>query len=317
MRANETLHEARLLAKLAHPNVVKVHEIGIHDDNPYFIMEYVAGIDGGQFICEAEDWQSVVRVYIAAGRGLAAAHRRGVVHVDFKPANVLIGDDGQVKVSDFGMGQAIIDEPRFGIGTRAYMAPEVILGNNATPHSDQWSFCVALWETLDIVRPFQDVEASLEDKQSLPTWLEAVCERRLLTGDQPHALMTEELRAILEVGLSLRASDRFSSMDALVSKLDKLLPGEVPDPADVAGIVLPEPPQRRRLAPKFAVAALCAACTLGGVEVGERTGFSLSRMLAPDDPLARAQAAAASGDGETALAQLSRMLPQARPGVAP
>jgi len=227
-RADEMLREAQLLARLSHPNIVKVYETGTHEGNPFFVMEHVVGVNGARFIGEAADWRSVLRVYIAAGRGLAAAHRQGVIHGDIKPANLLIGDDGHVQVSDFGKGQVIADGLRVQGGTPQYMAPEVRLTNPATPRSDQWSFCVALWETLEGVRPFPDSE--LED------WLKAVYHREFVTAGQLQRLMTQDLRSILEIGLAFAPGDRFSSMDALVYELDTLLSGELPDPADAAGL---------------------------------------------------------------------------------
>ena len=320
--ADDMLREARLLAKLSHPNIIKVYETGTYEGRPFLAMEHVAGIDGSRFIREAPDWESVVRVYIAAGRGLAAAHAQGLVHGDFKPGNILMGDDGIVLVSDFGKGQIISEGLRWEMGTEEYMAPEVLLTHPVSPLSDQWSFCVALWESLETVRPFPG--------RDLRAFFEAVRDRRLITGEQvgqPEALMTADLRRILETGLSLNPRHRFASMNALLAELEKLLPGEVPNPADAAGVVLPEPPepaepppepveqpaeppQPRRLS-RFAVAALCAACTLGGVEVGERTGFSLSQMIQPDDPLSRAEAAAEKGDGDRAIHELHRTVGRA------
>ena len=157
---DEMRREAQMMARLSHPNIVKVHEVGIYNGHPFFAMEYVAGINGAHFICDVKDWRSVVRVYVEAGRGLAAAHEQGVVHGDFKPGNVLIGKNGHVQVSDFGKSQIISKGLRHRVGTIQYMAPEVLSNRAPTPLADQWSFCVALWETLETVRPFAGDQAS-------------------------------------------------------------------------------------------------------------------------------------------------------------
>jgi len=314
--ADDMIREARILAMLSHPNIIKVYEIDIYEGQPFLAMEYVDGMTGAEFMRHALDWESVARVYLAAGRGLAAAHAQGVVHGDFKPANILMGNDGIVLLSDFGKGQIISEGLRWELGTVEYTAPEVFYKKPVTPLSDQWSFCVSLWQALETVRPFP---------AELKAMWEAIIERRFRTGPPgTDALMTPELRAILEKGLSLNPRRRWPSMDALLVELEKLLPpGAVPNPADDAGVVLPEPPEPpppppepaeppvpRRLS-RFAVAALCAACTLGGVEVSERTGFSVSRMFKPDDPLSRAEDAANEGDGDRAIHELHRALGRA------
>src|SRR5690606_4634381 len=95
------LDEARALARLSHPNVVQIYEVGVHEDRAYVAMEYVEGQTLREWGKREHGWQDILAVHVAAGRGLAAAHAAGLVHRDFKPDNVLIGDDQRVRVLDF------------------------------------------------------------------------------------------------------------------------------------------------------------------------------------------------------------------------
>ncbi|MEX1368409.1 MAG: serine/threonine-protein kinase, partial [Nannocystaceae bacterium] len=174
--------EAQALARLSHPNVIRVHDVGVHDGRVFIAMELVTGGTLADWMkAGRRDWREVSRVFELAARGLAAAHEAGLVHRDFKPSNVLMGDDGQVKVTDFGLARAQVDVAsaeqdlptdddltplppaalqatltRTGalVGTPAYMAPEQLDGRPADPRSDQFSFCVALYEALAGRRPF-------------------------------------------------------------------------------------------------------------------------------------------------------------------
>jgi serine/threonine protein kinase len=178
--------EARALARLSHPNVVAVYDVGIASAQVFVAMELVEGQTLGAWLsAEPRTWQQVVRCFVDAGRGLAAAHAVGLVHRDFKPDNVLVGRDGKVRVSDFGLARATQPMPGEGpsqqegtasassvpghegrsgpqdgsltgarAGTPRYMAPEQWLGAATGPWTDQFSFCVALWEALYGELPF-------------------------------------------------------------------------------------------------------------------------------------------------------------------
>ena len=112
---------------------------------------------GWQSVCP--DWREVVEWFVQAGRGLCAAHEAGMVHRDFKPENVLVGDDGRARVVDFGLAHVLHDRAQEDVaGTPHYMAPEVRAGRPATPASDQFGFCVALRDAIT----GKDVPAHLE-----------------------------------------------------------------------------------------------------------------------------------------------------------
>jgi serine/threonine protein kinase len=150
-------HEARMLARLSHPNVVAVHELGEADGEAYVCMARVDGPHLGAWLAAraGASWQEVTRVLVGAARGLHAAHRAGLVHRDFKLENVLVGSDGTPQVTDFGLARvgpapgALIHHEAGAsasrlAGTPGYLAPEVLAGAPADARSDQFSFCVAL-----------------------------------------------------------------------------------------------------------------------------------------------------------------------------
>jgi eukaryotic-like serine/threonine-protein kinase len=160
------LHEAQVMARLRHPNVVGVYDVVVEGEAMAIAMELVEGDTLRGFLHARRDWRAVLDTCIRAGRGLAAAHAAQLVHRDFKPENVLCGEAGEVRVSDFGLAihtiDAIgatgpIDDARTSgacAGTPAYMAPEILRREPATPASDQFSFCVTLFEALYGRRPF-------------------------------------------------------------------------------------------------------------------------------------------------------------------
>ncbi|HSN28417.1 MAG TPA: serine/threonine-protein kinase, partial [Kofleriaceae bacterium] len=166
------LREAQSAAKLSHENVIVVHEVGTHDGSVFVAMEYVAG-GTLRDVDRTHGWREVLDAYRRAGRGLAAAHAAGLVHRDFKPDNVLVGEDGRVRVTDFGLvsvggtdtvspgpldgGALATTLTRSGtiMGTPRYMAPEQHHGEPVDARADQFAFCVALYEALYHRLPFE------------------------------------------------------------------------------------------------------------------------------------------------------------------
>jgi serine/threonine protein kinase len=170
------LREAQAMARLAHPNVVVVFDSGVLDDRLFVAMELVDGERLDRWLtAHRPGWRAAIDLFIQAGRGLAAAHAAGIVHRDFKPANVLVGGDGRARVLDFGLARdesAPAEPPPAGeppaeapgvtatgavLGTPAYMAPEQRRGERASARADQYSFCVGLYESLYGVHPSSNI----------------------------------------------------------------------------------------------------------------------------------------------------------------
>ncbi|MCY0994237.1 serine/threonine-protein kinase [Nannocystis sp. ILAH1] len=225
--ATRLLREAQALARLDHPNVVAVHEVGILADEVFVAMEFIEGETLRKWMARGgpRPWQEVTAAFVQAGRGLAAAHRAELVHRDFKPENAMIDVHGRVRVLDFGLARtAGIGPPSSLIarilhtgapgpqtsmiaGTPPYMAPEQHLGLPCDARSDQFSFCVAYYEALFGVRPFPDGDPAQR--------FQAVMACELRRPPRP-AKVPKFLRAALARGLAAVPSHRHESMDALL-----------------------------------------------------------------------------------------------------
>ena len=173
--ARRLVAEARAMAKLSHPNVVAVFDVEeLAEDEVVLVMEYVAGETMTDWLRQPRAWPKVVATFRQAGRGLAAAHAVGLLHRDFKPDNVLVARDGRARVTDFGLAREVVLE-RTGestpararvrstgertltgaiVGTLPYLAPERLRGAAADTATDQFAFCVSLWQALFGSRPF-------------------------------------------------------------------------------------------------------------------------------------------------------------------
>ncbi|WP_254625170.1 MULTISPECIES: protein kinase [unclassified Myxococcus] len=223
--------EAQAMARLSHPNVLPVFELGSVDGRDYLAMEWVEGTTLAGWLRERErPWRDVLKLFLAAGAGLVAAHQQGLVHRDFKPANVLVGRDGRPRVTDFGLARRwrredsdaraaaevstttlplATDQEETALtregttpGTPAYMSPEQRQGRAVDARSDQYSFCVALYEALHGERP---------DRSSKRTSVEA----RGKKGPR----LPAHVRAALARGLASEPEARHPSMEALLQAL--------------------------------------------------------------------------------------------------
>ncbi len=229
------LREARALAKLAHPNVVHVHEAGQLDGRAFIAMELVRGETLREWQQRRRTWRECVDAYVQAGRGLAAAHAAGLIHRDFKPSNCMIDEQGRVRVLDFGLvrelhvpesaasrryppsaGDTMVAQTltRTGavLGTLVYMAPEQLCGKAVDATSDQFSFCASLYEALYGVRPF--VGGSVGEHLSV-----------LMSGKLPPpprgVHVPARVRRIVARGLALQPAERWPSMSALLRELGR------------------------------------------------------------------------------------------------
>ncbi|HMG52219.1 MAG TPA: serine/threonine-protein kinase, partial [Kofleriaceae bacterium] len=165
------LAEGQALGKLSHPNVVPVYDVGIVDDQVYLVMEWVQGTTLRAYAGSRCSQRDLIDAYRQAGEGLAAAHRAGLIHRDFKPDNAIRGDDGRVRVLDFGLAHSDGEAPEPGrlAGTLRYMPPEQAAGGQVTPAADQYAFAIALREAL--AGPVGDRPAEL------PGWIAAIVAR--------------------------------------------------------------------------------------------------------------------------------------------
>ncbi len=218
----ELEQEARALAKLAHPNVVAIHDVGESEEHLFLAMEFVDGGPLTTLDTAALGWRRVVGIYRQAAAGLAAAHDAGIVHRDFKPANALLGRDGRVRVVDFGLARAgVITGGDAGsavetraAGTPRYMAPEQHRGEAIDARTDQYCFCAALWEALLGRPPFEadSAHALAKAKEQAPA----------STGSSG---VPARVVRVLRRGLAPLAADRFASMRDLDAALARCVGG--------------------------------------------------------------------------------------------
>jgi tetratricopeptide (TPR) repeat protein len=260
------VREAQAMARVSSPNVVMVHDAGTFGDQVYIAMELV---EGGTLTAWSRErthgWREVVRVFELAGRGLAAAHERGLVHRDFKPDNVLIDGD-RVRVADFGLAavteghvtadrrseQLELTTTGALVGTPAYMAPEQFSGEPADARSDQFSFCVAFYEALFAIRPFAgatidklaaEVRAGRVRAmpRGAPAWLRAVVMRGLATDRDARFPSMTALLAQLARGRTRRRAFVFAAAATAIAGASAggvmVLSGGASDPCASAAIV--------------------------------------------------------------------------------
>jgi len=274
--SDRLLREAQAMAQLAHVNVVHVYDVGVVEQRVYMAMEYVRGETLEEWLESASrSWQEIVRVLVRAGRGLAAAHAAGLVHLDFKPRNVLVGEDGEVRVVDFGLarpprsgdsrsgesidegirepdveprvvkdlmttsGRLIVPITQYGMvmGTPGYMAAEQLAGEGADARSDQFAFAATAWYALYGERPFAgDTSRELNHAVMIGK----------VSPPPAGKQVPLRIRKLLERGLKNDPDERHPALDELLDELDS-------DPARPA----------RRAVLGFGALALVAAAGYG------------------------------------------------------
>jgi serine/threonine protein kinase len=233
--------EAQAVAKLSHPNVVGIFDVLVHEDRLVLAMEYLAGGTlTGWLAAQKRSSREILKMFVEVGHGLAAAHAEGQIHRDFKPDNVLLDKNGVPKVVDFGLvrmrsttgahqvapadDEDEVDDEVKGdapearkltrtgamAGTPAYMAPEQFLDGAVDARSDQFAFCIALFEALYGERPFEG--------ETLIALADSVTSGKVRALPK-NAEVPGWLRACVLRGLSVNPSDRFPDLGALVTAL--------------------------------------------------------------------------------------------------
>ncbi|HUS31394.1 MAG TPA: tetratricopeptide repeat protein [Kofleriaceae bacterium] len=231
LQGSRLAREAKAMAQLNHPNVLTVHDTGLYGDRLYIAMELVDGTTLAKWLrAKPRSQAEIFDVIMQAGRGLAAAHAVGLVHRDFKPDNVLVGNDGRVRVSDFGLvsssgeaptndgkkpkvdAHAALTQTGAVMGTPLYMAPEQHAGKVADAKADQFSFAVTLWQALCDEMPYgaDSYEALVAN----------------VTGGKLRAIprgvrVPAKIKEILARGLESDPAKRFGSMKELLAALDR------------------------------------------------------------------------------------------------
>ena len=269
--------EGQAMARVTHPNVITVHEAGIQGRLVFLAQELLDGGSLRQWLEGDHSQREILDKFVAAGRGLAAAHKAGLVHRDFKPDNVLLGKDGRVRVSDFGLARSLAGldtvphEPKLDpsrattadivrspmatmtqtgavMGTPLYMSPEQHRGEPAEERSDQFSFCVALYQALYGDQPFPG--------KTVVALADAVIAGRMQPPPK-NAKVPSHLRRVLLRGLAVDPAQRYPSMDALLADLTH-------DPSR----------KLRRAGLVATIAILVAGAVVGGYVLRSRTTVS-------------------------------------------
>jgi len=283
--AQRLRHESKVMAKLRHPNVATIHDLGSFHDQLFLVMELVAGSTLRAWVGADKPWQTVVATFVATGKGLAAAHEAGVVHCDFKPDNVLLDADGRPLITDFGLAHVAASAARPPVprtvpalgsssmievagghvfGTPAYMAPERFdAAMPADAQSDVFAFCVSLYEVLYGQRPFEGATVGeLRDAVAAPP--------KQPEGSRVPAWLHD---AIVR-GLSADRAQRYRGMTDLLAALE---------------------PTPRRSRARWLVPVLAAVVAAGGIVAWRATRTPAATAPAACD--ARAELAGSWDDG--------------------
>ena len=230
---NRLLREAQAMASVTHPNMVQVYDVGTFRGSVFIAMEFVSGRTLREWRAEIGpgDWREILSVYRAAGLALSASHDSGLIHRDFKPDNVMLGFDGRARVMDFGLARSVekrpvdsmsmnssdildqkLTETNMVLGTPAYMAPEQFLGEAPDHRTDQFAFCVSLYEQLYGYRPFTG--------KNMAEIAKAVMKGRIRLPPR-ESPVPDYVSDVLIRGLQCSPDDRWNSMPELIEGLSE------------------------------------------------------------------------------------------------
>jgi serine/threonine protein kinase/tetratricopeptide (TPR) repeat protein len=299
------LREAKLLGQLSHPNVVSVFEVGVFEERVFVAMEFVEGVTLRQWLADLElggaaRTRAILACFAAAGRGLAAVHAAGLAHHDFKPENVLVGTDGRVRIVDFGLARSLDElgdefgrtktdgtpvafdhvSPTFDtepletplLGTPRYMAPEQWAGLRGDARSDQFSFCVALYEALFGHGPFE--------ARGIEQLADAAMGGRIRPMPR-NADVPQHVREALLRGLSTTPEHRFPGIGPLLEALQPTAPSRRPRAFAAITLVL--------MAALASASIVWSQARAGPIPAGESSFAKVQRELHAADRLARAE----------------------------
>jgi serine/threonine-protein kinase len=227
--------EAKSLARLSHPNIVKVHDFGEYEGAPFLVMEYLSGGTLKSRLGEAIPWAEAARGLLPVARGLAYAHARGIIHRDVKPANILISEEAEPLLSDFGIAKLLENEEGrtltgsgVGIGTPEYMAPEQAIGQAVDARVDIYSLGIVLYEMITGRKPYTaDTPMAVVLKQIS----DPLPRPSSFVADLPEAV-----EHVLIKALAKHPEDRYETMGAFCKALEALLTSPLPDIKPVAAV---------------------------------------------------------------------------------
>ncbi len=273
------MREARITAKLQHPRAVAVHDVVEHDGQPCLVMEYVRARGLSSVLAERGPLppMEAARIGEQVASALAAAHSAGIVHRDVKPDNVLLTENGDAKITDFGISRAVGDGsvtgPGIVVGTPAYLAPEIAAGGEATYSSDVFSLGATLYEAVEGRPPFGYDDNPIALLQ------------RVAKGEFPPPTHAGPLTPLL--GRLLRADPTarpamLQAVDELTALADGRVPVPPPPPPAPAPTLFmaPRPPRRRAVLAGLAAVGLVAAGVITGIVISDNR----SGQVAFDQP---------------------------------
>jgi len=304
--------EARAMASLDHENIVKVYDISQDDEVPFIVAECINGQDVGGMLKEAPGGRLEEREVRAISaqllRALSYAHRRGIIHSDIKPSNILTTEEGKVKVADFGIARIVESEESAGepgeiIGSARYMSPEQLRGEETTPRSDVYSVGILLYHCLTGRPPFSGDPKTVAKRHASET---PTPPRKL------NKKVSERMEAVILKALSKNPENRYASASAMLDDIEVNSRADGPTRADFK-------PRREKRGGRKALLVLAtlvlvlvgagtAAASFGYVNLGSLAaalpgqGAEREEAVAPAEPVERAPLEAPAAPEETTTA---------------